>query len=109
MESLRELGGDDFVVEVIDTFLADVPTLLATLRRALEAGDAARGSACGAHTEVERRHARGDGVRRASVACSNSRRRTVGSTEAAGLLARIEEERGSLERALEALRPAAAT
>jgi PAS domain S-box-containing protein len=40
LESLRELGGDEFVAEVTSTFLADAPTLLATMRRALEQQDA---------------------------------------------------------------------
>jgi len=33
---LRELGGDDFLGEVIDAFLGDAPELIATLRRSLE-------------------------------------------------------------------------
>jgi HPt (histidine-containing phosphotransfer) domain-containing protein len=37
--SLRELGGDGFVAEVVETFLDDAPALLATLRTSLEAGD----------------------------------------------------------------------
>jgi CheY-like chemotaxis protein len=40
LEKLRELGGDDFLGELIDTFLADAPSLLATLRRALEQDEA---------------------------------------------------------------------
>ena len=40
LQSLRELGGDDFLGEVIDTFRMDAPTLLVTLRRSLEQGDA---------------------------------------------------------------------
>jgi PAS domain S-box-containing protein len=36
LDSLKELGGDDFLAEVIDAFLADAPTLLATLRRSLD-------------------------------------------------------------------------
>jgi PAS domain S-box-containing protein len=35
---LRELGGDDFLGEVIDAFLADAPQLIATLRRSLDEG-----------------------------------------------------------------------
>ncbi len=34
--SLRDLGGDAFLGEVIDAFLADAPQLIATLRRSLE-------------------------------------------------------------------------
>ncbi|HEX6953193.1 MAG TPA: GAF domain-containing protein [Gaiellaceae bacterium] len=33
--SLRDLGGDEFLGEVIDAFLADAPDLIATLRRSL--------------------------------------------------------------------------
>jgi CheY-like chemotaxis protein len=40
LESLRELGGDDFVAEVIAMFRADAPDLLAALRRSLDLGDA---------------------------------------------------------------------
>jgi PAS domain S-box-containing protein len=36
LAGLRELGGDAFLGEVIDAFLADAPELLATLRRALD-------------------------------------------------------------------------
>jgi CheY-like chemotaxis protein len=37
LETLRGLGGDEFLHEVIDAFLADAPDLVATLRRSLEA------------------------------------------------------------------------
>ena len=40
LDSLRELGGDEFVAEVIDTFLADAPMLLETMRSSLHVGDA---------------------------------------------------------------------
>jgi PAS domain S-box-containing protein len=36
--NLRELGGDEFLGEVIDAFLADAPNLIATLRRSLDEG-----------------------------------------------------------------------
>jgi PAS domain S-box-containing protein len=39
LESLRELGGDEFLAEVVDAFLTDAPNLLATLRRSLQQGD----------------------------------------------------------------------
>jgi len=32
LDELRGLGGDEFVTELIDTFLADAPPLLASLR-----------------------------------------------------------------------------
>jgi len=36
LTNLRDLGGDEFLDEVIDAFLADAPGLLATLRQSLE-------------------------------------------------------------------------
>jgi CheY-like chemotaxis protein/HPt (histidine-containing phosphotransfer) domain-containing protein len=36
IKNLRDLGGDDFLGEVIDAFLADAPELMATLRRSLD-------------------------------------------------------------------------
>jgi PAS domain S-box-containing protein len=36
LKNLRDLGGDDFLGEVIDAFLADGPELMATLRRSLD-------------------------------------------------------------------------
>jgi CheY-like chemotaxis protein len=108
LESLRELGGDDFLVEVIDTFLADVPTLLATLRHALEVGDAA-GVRRAAHT-LKSNGATLGATEFAEVCRALELQAKDGRlTEAPALVARIEEARGSLERALEALRPAAAT
>jgi HPt (histidine-containing phosphotransfer) domain-containing protein len=41
LDDLRGLGGDDFLTEVIDTFFADAPTLMATLHRSLDEGSAA--------------------------------------------------------------------
>ena len=38
LQSLRDLGGADFLAEVIDAFLADAPELIATLRRSLDDG-----------------------------------------------------------------------
>jgi PAS domain S-box-containing protein len=37
LANLRDLGGDEFLGEVIDAFLADAPGLLATLRHSVEA------------------------------------------------------------------------
>jgi PAS domain S-box-containing protein len=39
LKNLRDLGGDDFLGEVIDAFLADAPQLIATLRSSLDAGN----------------------------------------------------------------------
>jgi PAS domain S-box-containing protein len=108
LESLRELGGDDFLAEVIDTFLADVPTLLATLQRALEEEDAAEVRRA-AHTLKSN----GDtlGATEFAELCRALEKQAKDGRleEAPGLVVRIEEERAALERALEALRPKAPT
>jgi CheY-like chemotaxis protein len=39
LEQLRELGGVEFLTEVVDVFLADAPSLLASLRSSLERQD----------------------------------------------------------------------
>jgi CheY-like chemotaxis protein len=49
IEGLRELGGEEFLVEVIDTFLSDAPALVATLRTTRDQGDA-EGLRRAAHT-----------------------------------------------------------
>jgi CheY-like chemotaxis protein/HPt (histidine-containing phosphotransfer) domain-containing protein len=40
LENLRDLGGDEFLGEVVDAFLADAPQLLETLRRSLASRNA---------------------------------------------------------------------
>jgi HPt (histidine-containing phosphotransfer) domain-containing protein len=39
LESLRDLGGEDFLIEVVDVFLADAPALITSLRSSLERQD----------------------------------------------------------------------
>jgi PAS domain S-box-containing protein len=39
LQSLRDLGGDEFLAEVIDAFLADAPALITSLRSSLERQD----------------------------------------------------------------------
>jgi HPt (histidine-containing phosphotransfer) domain-containing protein len=41
-EALRQTAGAEFVGELVDTFLAEAPAMLADLRSALAAGDADR-------------------------------------------------------------------
>ena len=54
VESLRELGGDGFLVEVIDTFLSDAPALVAALAN-IAGGRGGGGAAADcAHAQVER-------------------------------------------------------
>ncbi len=108
LESLRELGGDDFLAEVIETFLADLPTLLATLHRALDEGDAAEVRRA-AHTLKSNGAALGATEFAELCRALEQQAKDGRLEEAPGLVVRIEAERGSLERALEALRPTAPT
>jgi CheY-like chemotaxis protein/HPt (histidine-containing phosphotransfer) domain-containing protein len=39
LQNLRDLGGEDFLIEVVDLFLADAPGLIASLRSSLERQD----------------------------------------------------------------------
>jgi CheY-like chemotaxis protein len=106
LESLRELGGDDFLAEVIDTFLADVGTLLATLRRALDDGDAAEVRRV-AHT-LKSNGATLGATEFAELCRVLEQRAKDGRLEdAPGLVTRIEEERRALDQALGTLRPKA--
>jgi HPt (histidine-containing phosphotransfer) domain-containing protein len=108
LESLRELGGDDFLAEVIDTFLADVGTLLATLRRALDEGDAAEVRRM-AHS-LKSNGATLGATEFAELCRALEQQAKDGHLEdAPGLVARIEEERRSLDQALGTLRPKATT
>jgi PAS domain S-box-containing protein len=108
LERLREIGGDDFLAEVIDTFLADAEMLLATLHRALGEGDAAEVRRM-AHT-LKSNGATLGATEFAELCRSLEQQAKDGRLEEApALVARIEEERGSLDQALGALRPKAAT
>jgi len=108
LESLRELGGDDFLAEVIDTFLADVGTLVSTLRRALDEGDAAEVRRM-AHT-LKSNGATLGATEFAELCRALEQQAKDGRLEdAPGLVARIEEERRSLDHALGTLRPKATT
>ncbi len=40
LQNLRDLGGDEFLAEVVDAFLGDAPELVASLRRSLDDGNA---------------------------------------------------------------------
>ena len=104
VESLKELGGDGFLAEVIDTFLSEAPGLVATLRVSQEGGD----------TELLRRTAhtlksngQTFGAADFSELCRELEQRAKnGEVEgAAELVERIEHEYRALELALAALRP----
>jgi two-component system sensor histidine kinase/response regulator len=102
LRSLRELGGDDFLGEVIAAFLADAPELMATLRRSLEDANneelrraahtlKSNGATLGAEEFTER--------------CRTLEQRAKdGDLDgAAELVEQIEQDYGQLEEALSAL------
>jgi len=102
--NLRELGGDEFVEEVVDTFLADAPALLATLRTAHAAGDAEELRRA-AHTLKS--NGQTFGAARFSELCRDLEERAR-QGELAGapeLVDRIDREYEALEHALAGLRP----
>jgi PAS domain S-box-containing protein len=103
IESLRELGGEDFVVEVIDAFLSDAPALVATLRTTHERADTAELRRT-AHTLKSNGQTFGAG--RFSDLCREleDRAKSEELNGSAELLDRIEREYAALEATLAALR-----
>ncbi len=83
LDDLRELGGEEFLAEVIDTFLDEGPSLIGALATAHERGDA-------------------EELRRAAHSLK-SNGRTFGATEFADLCRELEEraKRGEFARAAE--------
>ena len=108
IESLRDLDGEHFLAEVIDTFLSDAPALVATLRTTYEEGDmeALRRAA---HTLKSNGQTFGAG--RFSELCRELevRARSDELDGTAELVDRIEQEYPALEKALAALRSTAAS
>ena len=108
IESLKELGGEEFLAEVIATFLSDAPAQIATLRTTHEQGDA-EGLRRAAHTLKANGQTFGAG--RFSELCRELERRAR-SAELDGiaeLVARIEREYSALETTLAALPSASAS
>jgi PAS domain S-box-containing protein len=103
LKNLRDLGGDDFLGEVIDAFLADAPQLLATLRSSLADGSADELRRA-AHTLKSNGATLGaDGF--AELCRTLEQRAKAGELDgAAELVERIEGEYRQLEEALTALR-----
>ena len=103
IESLRELDGEEFLAEVIDTFLSDAPALVAALRTTYEEGDT-EGLRRTAHTLKSNGQTFGAG--RFSELCreleQRARRDELDGT--AELVDRIEREYAALEKTLAALR-----
>ena len=85
LENLRELGGDDFVAEIVDTFLADAPGLLALLRDP-DVAEVRRG----AHTLKSNGLTLGAGEFAAACAELEDKARSEEMTGAAELADRIE-------------------
>jgi PAS domain S-box-containing protein len=108
LDSLRELGGDDFLAEVIETFLADAPTLLGALRRSLDEEDADELRRA-AHTLKSNGFTLGvEGF--ADLCQELERRARSGALDgAAELIDRIDREYAALEDTLAALRSAPAS
>jgi HPt (histidine-containing phosphotransfer) domain-containing protein len=106
LENLRELGGDGFVSEVVETFLADAPTLLSTLRQALEnkSADELRRAA---HTLKS--NGATLGAEQFATLCREleQRARNGELDDASELVGRIEDEYELFAKALGALGPAA--
>jgi HPt (histidine-containing phosphotransfer) domain-containing protein len=103
VESVRELGGQEFLAELIDTFLSDAPALVATLRTTYKEGDT-EGLRRAAHTLKS--NGQTFGARRFSELCRELevRARSDELDGTAELVDRIEREYPALEKALAALR-----
>ncbi len=103
LANLRELGGDEFLSDMIGTFLADAPSLMASLRAALqrgEAGDVRRA----AHTLKSNGQTFGGGSF-ANVCRELEERAKQDELDGAGELAdRIDREYAALAEALAPLR-----
>ena len=102
IESLRELDGEGFLAEVIDTFLSDAPALVAALRTTHEEGDT-EALRRAAHTLKSNGQIFGAG--RFSELCRDleerARRGKLDGT--AEVIDRIEREYAALEKTLTAL------
>jgi PAS domain S-box-containing protein len=108
LRNLRDLGGDGFLGEVIDAFLADAPGLLETLRRSLDeqSNEELRRAA---HT-LKSNGATLGAEQFAELCRTLEQRAKAGELDGAGeLVDRIETEYRPLEQALSALRAGSAS
>jgi signal transduction histidine kinase/DNA-binding response OmpR family regulator len=103
IEALRELDGDGFLAEVIDTFLSDAPTLIAALRTTHEQGDAEE---LRRTAHMLKSNGQIFGAGRFSDLCQTleARARSGELDDSAELLEQIEREYAALETSLAALR-----
>jgi PAS domain S-box-containing protein len=103
LANLRDLGGDEFLGEVIDAFLADAPELLAALRRSLDQGNNEELRRA-AHT-LKSNGATLGAEQFAELCRTLEHRAKAGELDGASeLVDRIEQEYSPLEEALSALR-----
>jgi HPt (histidine-containing phosphotransfer) domain-containing protein len=103
LQNLRDLGGDEFLGEVIDAFLADAPQLVATLRSSLEEENTEELRRA-AHT-LKSNGATLGAEQFADLCRTLEQRAKTGELEGAPeLVDRIEQEYQQLEEALSALR-----
>jgi PAS domain S-box-containing protein len=108
LQNLRDLGGEDFLGEVIDAFLADAPTLLATLRSSLDEGNSEELRRA-AHT-LKSNGATLGAKEFAELCRTLEQRAKAGELDGAAELAeRIEAEYRPLEETLTALRAGSAS
>ncbi|HEY5872935.1 MAG TPA: response regulator, partial [Gaiellaceae bacterium] len=108
IESLRGLGGEEFLAEVIDAFLSDAPTLVLALRTTHEQGDT-EGLRRAAHTLKSNGQTFGAGGFAELCRELELRARRDELDGTADLVDRIEREYRALEKALAALRPTTAS
>ncbi len=103
LKNLRDLGGDDFLDEVIEAFLADAPALVATLRRSLEE-QSAEELRRAAHTLKSNGATLGAGEFAELCRTLEQRAKAGELDDASQLVDLIEQEYRPLEEALAALR-----
>jgi PAS domain S-box-containing protein len=103
VDSLRELGGDAFLAELIDTFLSDAPALLTALRESHTHGDA---QALRRTAHTLKSNGRTFGAARFSELCLEveERARSGDLDRIDDLFEEIEREYAALEQTLAALR-----
>jgi PAS domain S-box-containing protein len=103
LATLRDLGGDEFLGEVIDAFLADAPELVATLRSSLDSGNSEELRRA-AHT-LKSNGATLGAEQFAELSRTLEHRAKEGELDGASeLVDRIEQDYRALEEALSALR-----
>ncbi|HET7807529.1 MAG TPA: response regulator [Gaiellaceae bacterium] len=108
IESLRDLDGEGFLAEVIDTFLGEAPALVAALRTTREEGDSEE---LRRTAHILKSNGQIFGARRFWELCRELEQRArAGELDGSGeLIDRIDREYAALEESLAALRSAAAS